>query len=125
MKKLVYGILCGLLIIGGAAYAFESYGNSSLATYTTTSDTAVSFATAFSSGGGTLLSDQPPKAVTLSSEDNTVRFSFVATPTVDNVGVLLAEGGSMRWPSPNAYADGKICPGSTGVNAKIHLILEW
>lgn len=125
MKKLVYGVLCGLLILGGAAYAFDSYGNSSLATYTTTSDTAVSFATAFSSGGGTLLSDQPPRAVTLYAEDNAVRFSFVKTPTVDNVGVPLSEGSSMRWPAPNAYASGKICPGTTGVNTKIQMILEW
>lgn len=124
MKKLVYGILCGLLILGGAAYAFDSFGNSSLATYTTTSDTAVSIAAAFS-GNGTLLSSAPPKAVTLYAEDNAVRFSFVATPTVDNVGVPLAEGASARWPAPNAYADGKICPGTTGVNTKIQIILEW
>jgi len=131
MKKIVVVVLLALMATVSFAADWAGapvmpivgrYG--ATVTYTMTSDTAVTLETAYGSGwastavGPAYTSGVSPIGFLVSVETNGGRVAFGGTtPTVDNVGHVLASGSSMQFMGPNVATTVKITNEGTSANA--------
>lgn len=96
-------------------------GPSGTIAYTFSSDTAVTLRAAYEAGGGTWGS---PIGALVTVETSAVRVAFGTTPSVDNVGHVVASGSPIEPVSEATVAAMKVCPSATGTTPTIQ-ITPW
>lgn len=125
---LILFVLPSIALAGG--FVFGTYGTPGALKKITLTDTAQTLQAAYDAATPTTTKwnktgpNRKPCAVVFTVETYGIRYSTITTPTVDNVGMVIAAAGSARWAEPG-YTEALVVNAAAGSNAVMQVIPEY